>query len=171
MRTLRTSVLVFSALLSGACAGISIPTPSGAGTGSGTTSTTSASVATDIVKHTNEARGRNGLPPLSANSKLMEAARIHAQQMAKYQRDEHTINGAQYPTLVSRLQAVGYDYSNAAENIAWNQRDAQTAVNGWMNSTGHRANILNPNLTEIGAAMARSAKGEPYWIQVFGTPR
>jgi uncharacterized protein YkwD len=101
----------------------------------------------------------------------MDAARIQAQQMAKYQRADHTISAAQYPSLVSRLQAVGYLYSNAAENVAWNQRDAQSVVNGWMNSSGHRANILDPNLKEIGAAMARSAKGEPYWIQVFGTPR
>lgn len=167
MRTLRTSVLVFSVLMTGACAGLPVPVPTG-GTSTGTTTT--GSVATDIVKYTNDARTRNGLPPLSASSKLMQAASIHAKQMAQYQRDAHTISGAQYPTLASRLQAVGYDYSSAAENIAWNQRDAQSAVNGWMNSSGHRANILNPKLKEIGAAMARSAKGEPYWIQVFASP-
>lgn len=101
----------------------------------------------------------------------MQAAQLHAQQMAQYQRMDHTISGAQYPTLQSRLDAVGYPYRNAAENVAWNTQTAQSVVTGWMNSSGHRANILNPALTEIGAAMARSAKGEPYWIQVFGTPR
>jgi uncharacterized protein YkwD len=101
----------------------------------------------------------------------MEAARLHAEQMAAYQRLDHTISGARYPTMQSRLQAVGYEYANAAENVAWNQSNAQSAVTTWMNSSGHRANILDPNLTEMGAAMARSARGEPYWIQVFGRPR
>ena len=108
---------------------------------------------------------------LAAKQKLMDAAKIQAQQMAKYQLADHTISGATYPTLQSRLQAVGYSYSSAAENVAWNQRDAQSVVNGWMTSAAHRANILDPYLKEIGAAMVRSSKGEPYWIQVFGTPR
>lgn len=101
----------------------------------------------------------------------MEAARLHALQMAQHQRMDHTISGAQYPTLQSRLDAVGYQYRAAAENVAWNNPTAQGTVAGWMNSPGHRANILNGGLTEMGAAMARSTKGEPYWIQVFGTPR
>jgi uncharacterized protein YkwD len=183
MRTLRTSALCFCAFALGACAGLPISIPTGGtggtggsggtktGAGSGTTTTAPSSVANDIVRYTNDARVRNGLPPFGANANLMEAARVHAQQMAQFQRSDHTISGAQYPTLVSRLQAVGYSYSNAAENVAWNQRDAQSVVTGWMNSSGHRANILDPNLHEIGAAMARSSKGEPYWIQVFGTPR
>jgi len=169
MRIQLTSALSF-ALLAG-CAGLPVPIPapsggSGAGAGSG-----SSSVATDIVRYTNEARVRNGLPALSPNSRLMEAARLHAEQMASYQRLDHTISGARYPTMLSRIEAVGYNYANAAENIAWNQQSAQSAVTTWMNSSGHRANILNPELTEIGAAMVRSSKGEPYWIQVFGRPR
>jgi uncharacterized protein YkwD len=171
MRIQQTSVLLLAALISG-CAGVPISIPTGGtATGGGTTTPSSGSVANDIVRFTNDARSRNGLPSLAANAKLMEAARIQAQQMAQYQRAEHTISGAQYPTMVSRLTAVGYDYRNAAENVAWNQRDAATVLNTWMNSSGHRANILDPNLREIGAAMVRSSKGEPYWVQVFGTPR
>lgn len=101
----------------------------------------------------------------------MQAARIHAEQMAAYQRSDHTISAAQYPTMQSRFDAVGYSYRAAAENVAWNQPDPRSVVNTWMQSSGHRANILDRGLTEIGAAMARSARGEPYWIQVFGTPR
>jgi uncharacterized protein YkwD len=168
MRILRTSVLFFAT----ACANLPIPVPTGGtGTGTGRTTTGGSAVAADVVNYTNAARARNGLPALRSNSRLMEAARIHAEQMASYQRSEHTISGAQYPTMQSRLQAVGYDYRSAAENVAWNQQNAQSAVNSWMNSSGHRANILDPSLTEMGGAMARSAKGEPYWIQVFGTPR
>jgi uncharacterized protein YkwD len=128
-------------------------------------------VAAEVVRYTNEQRVRNGLPALVSSPRLMEAARLHAQQMAQFQRMDHTIIGAKYPTLNSRLQAVGYAYRNAAENVAWNNQTAQGVVAGWMKSSGHRANILDPVLTEIGAAMARSVKGEPYWIQVFGTPR
>ncbi|MEX2154569.1 MAG: CAP domain-containing protein [Gemmatimonadaceae bacterium] len=123
------------------------------------------------MRYTNIARTQNGRSPLATSSRLMEAARLHAEQMATYQRLDHTIPGARYPTMQSRLQAVGYEYANAAENVAWNQSNAQSAVTTWMNSSGHRANILDPNLTEMGAAMARSSRGEPYWIQVFGRPR
>ena len=168
MRTLLTSALSFS-MLAG-CAGLQIPTPAPSG-GSGTASGPSGSVASDIVRYTNDARARNGLPALAANSRLMEAARLHAEQMASYQRLDHTISGARYPTMLSRIEAVGYNYANVAENVAWNQQSAQSAVTTWMNSSGHRANILDPQLTEIGAAMARSPRGEPYWIQVFGRPR
>ena len=169
MRTLRVPALCF--LLS-ACSTLAIPTTTG-GSASTTPPPTSGSstVASDIVRYTNEQRARNGLPAFVVSSRLMEAARLHAQQMAAYQTMDHTISGAQYPTLQSRLQAVGYVYSSAAENVAWNSPSAQAVVTGWMNSTGHRANILDPGLTEIGTAMARSSKGEPYWIQVFGTPR
>jgi uncharacterized protein YkwD len=101
----------------------------------------------------------------------MEAARIHVEQMASAQRATHTISGARYPTMQDRINAVGYAYREIAENVAWNQPSAQEVVAGWMTSTGHRANILDPALTEMGAAMARSSRGEPYWIQVFGRPR
>lgn len=171
MRTPLTSALCLTLLLAG-CAGLPIPVPAPTGgSGSATGSGTASSIAADVVRFTNDARARNGLRALSANSKLMEAARLHAEQMAARQRLDHTISDARYPTMLSRLQAVGYDYANAAENIAWNQPNAQAAVTTWMNSSGHRANMLDPQLTEIGAAMARSSRGEPYWIQVFGRPR
>lgn len=101
----------------------------------------------------------------------MEAARIHAEQMASAQRAAHTISGARYPTMQDRINAVGYAYMEIAENVAWNQLSAQEVVAGWMTSSGHRGNILEPAFTEMGAAMARSSRGEPYWIQVFGRPR
>lgn len=160
-------VPAFSLALLFGCSTIVLP-PAG---GTSQPPTTSGSVAADIVRFTNEQRVRNGLPAFVTSTRLVDAARIHAQQMAQHQRMEHTISGATYPTLQSRLDAVGYQYRSAAENVAWNDQTAQSTVDGWMRSPGHRANILNSGLTEMGAAMARSAKGEPYWIQVFGTPR
>lgn len=168
---MRPSVSVFFFALSAACSTVPIRLPEPSGSTGGATSPGGASVAEEIVRYTNDARARNGLPALSANSRLMEAARIHAGQMAAALRLAHTISEAPYPTMQDRLAAVGYAYMQAAENVAWNQRDAQAAVARWMSSTGHRANILDPGLTEIGAAMARSSRGEPYWIQVFGRPR
>ncbi len=168
MRTLRVPALC-CALLS-ACSTLAIPT-SGGSSAPPPTSAPPSSVANDVVRYTNEQRVRNGLPAFVASARLMEAARLHAEQMAQYQRMDHTIGAAKYPTLQSRLDAVGYVYQSAAENVAWNSQTPQSVVTGWMNSPGHRANILNRGLTEIGTAMARSAKGEPYWIQVFGTPR
>jgi uncharacterized protein YkwD len=156
------------ALVVSACAGVAVPSTPPPG-GSGPTGSPAA-IAADVIRYTNDARVRNGVAAFRTSSRLMEAARIHAEQMAAHQQDDHTIAGARYPSMQSRFAAVGYEYSRAAENVAWNQRSAQQVVNTWMSSSGHRANILNPQLTEIGAWMARSSKGEPYWIQVFGTP-
>jgi len=158
-----------------ACAGMTLPTPGspggGGSTSSGGVTTASSSVAAAVIAATNQQRARNGLPALATSAKLMDAALLQAKQMAQYQKLSHEITGAPYPNLAARLQAVGYVYRDAAENIAWNQPDAEAVLASWMSSSGHRANILDPSLTQIGAAMARSSKGEPYWIQVFGTPR
>lgn len=170
MRAFHRGVLPFGVLLFHGCAGVSIPT-GGSGAGGGAATPASGSVAADVVGYTNQARSSNGLPPLAVSAKLMDAAAIQARQMAETQLVAHTISGAPYPTLQSRFEAVGYVYAAAAENLAWNQPDARSAVNSWMASSGHRANILDASLREIGAAMARSSKGEPYWVEVFATPR
>ena len=170
---LRALAFCVLACVTAACSAVPIEFPApGSGAGQDApASGVSGGVSYEVVSLTNQERERNGLPALRANSRLMEAALIHANQMAAAQRSEHVIAGARYPTLETRLQAVDYPFLNAAENIAWNQRSAQEVVATWMGSSGHRRNILDPQLTEMGAAMARSARGEPYWIQVFGRPR
>src|SRR5687768_9062758 len=120
MRTLRVPALCFAL---GACSTLAIPTTTTGGPAPSAPSPSapsSSSVAHDIVRYTNDQRVRNGLPAFVASPRLMQAAQLHAQQMAQHQRMEHTISGAQYPTLQSRLEAVGYVYRNAAENVAWN---------------------------------------------------
>lgn len=168
MRILLTPAFCFSLLA--ACNTGSIPIPP-VPTPTGGAGASSGDVAVDIVRYTNDARAREGLAPLNSSSRLMEAARLHANQMAEAGRMEHTISGARYPTMQSRLEAVGYAYWNAAENVAWNVRSSAAAVDGWMKSPPHRANILDARLTEMGAAVSRAANGETYWIQVFGQPR
>lgn len=173
MRALRVPALGALTAIAAACSAvpISFPPPT-TGTGSPPPGApTESGTSQAVVQYTNQARAERGLPALRVSERLMQAALIHANQMADAQQQAHTIAGARYPTLDHRLQAVGYQYLAAAENIAWNQRTAQEVVAGWMNSSGHRRNILDPNLTEMGAAVARSSRGEPYWIQVFGRPR
>jgi uncharacterized protein YkwD len=121
-----------------------------------------------VIDATNAERQAAGLGPLTADAKLLAAARGHAANMAKQDKLDHTLDGK---TFDDRAKAAGYRYSRLAENIAWNQPTPKEVVAGWMNSKGHKANILNTEFTQIGVAVAKNAKGEPYWVQVFGTPR
>ena len=123
-----------------------------------------------IVALTNAQRVQNGLAPLSVNIALTQAADIQSGNMARLETMSHILPGTATPDLASRAAAVGYQYSSMGENIAWNYADADAVVAGWMASPGHRANILNPNFTEIGVSVAYSAKGEPYYTQEFGRP-
>lgn len=123
-----------------------------------------------IIDLTNQQRRQNGLPDLAVNPKLMQAAQIQADQMTKLDRMQHDLPGAQYPDLASRARAVGYNFAWFGENIAYNYPDPEGVMQGWMLSSGHRANILNPDYTEMGAAVAFNAQGRPYFAQVFGRP-
>jgi uncharacterized protein YkwD len=121
-----------------------------------------------VIDASNAERKKVGLDPLAVDDKLMEAARGHAANMAKADKLDHTLDGQ---GVDARAKAAGYTFSRLGENIAWNQPKPKDAVAGWMDSTGHRENLLSQEYTQIGVAMAKNAKGEPYWVQVFGTPR
>lgn len=120
-----------------------------------------------LLEQTNQARQAEKLPPLVADPKLFAAARFHAQQMAKQNQLEHTLGDSD---LVKRVKDTGYRYRAIAENIAFNQQKPAEVVKDWLNSEGHRKNLLHPDYTEIGVAIAKNEKGERYWVQVFGTP-
>ena len=100
----------------------------------------------------------------------MRAALLQAEQVAKIGRLEHTINGARYPTLRDRVDAVDYEWQAIGENLAFGQRTAAQATGTWMKSAGHRANILNRRFTEIGTAYLIDRSGRPYYVQVFARP-
>lgn len=123
-----------------------------------------------IVQYTNQERGRVGLAPLAVNTRLTDAARHHARNMAAFENMSHTVSGADLPDPASRLRYYGYSYRLWGENIAWNYPTAQSVVSAWINSPGHRANMLNPEFTEIGVGVAYSSRGEPYYAQNFGKP-
>ena len=77
---------------------------------------------------------------------------------------------ARYPRLEDRLAAAEYRWQAAGENLAFGQQSAAAVVAGWMQSPGHRANILHATFTEMGVAYLTDTNGRPYYVQVFGRP-
>lgn len=119
-----------------------------------------------ILDLTNQARLKEGLKPLKMNPFLAKAAQAHSDNMAKQDKLEHVLDGK---TPSDRITAAGYDYSYNGENVAYSSDlDVKETFQGWMDSPPHKKNILGENFTEIGIALARSAKGEIYYTQVFG---
>ncbi len=130
----------------------------------------SASVAEALVQATNAQRTRAGLSPLRPDARLMQAAQIQADQMARAGRLDHVLPDAPRPTARERLASVGYRWTAYGENIASGAPDVAGTVKGWMSSPGHRRNILEPSYEEIGAGHAEDARGRPYYVEVFGRP-
>ena len=128
----------------------------------------------EVVRLTNIEREEAGLQPLKLNNQLVDAAQDHSNDMARDDFFSHT--GADGSSASDRVRASGYQYSTTGENIAAGQTTAAEVVRGWMNSPGHRANILNGNYTEIGVGYeylqndTGSVNYNHYWTQVFGTP-
>ena len=121
-----------------------------------------------VLDATNAERKKEKLEPLTADPKLTLSARAHAANMAAQNKLAHTLDDK---TFEDRVKAAGFEYRALGENIAWNQPTPKEVVAGWMESKGHKANILNADYTRIGVAVAKNEKGEPYWVQVFGTPK
>ena len=107
----------------------------------------------------NAERKRQGLPALEYSGQLGEMAKIQARNMARFHRMAHVLPESELPTLTDRARHVGYTFGRLAENVAHDYPDAQTVVQGWMTSKGHRANILNSDVIETGIAIARSSSG------------
>lgn len=116
----------------------------------------------------NAQRRRQGLRPLAYNPQLDRMAKIQAENMARYQKMAHVIPDASLPTLSDRAHYVGYTYGRLAENVALGYPTADAVVDGWMNSSGHRRNILDGEVVETGIGIARSSAGGLYYCQVFG---
>ncbi len=109
----------------------------------------------------------NNLPPFTASPALGAAARNHSIDMARNNFMSHT--GSDGASPWDRIQAAGYDFTTAAENIGAGYPTAGDMVNGWMNSPGHRANILS-NECDMGVGYAYSAQGtyRHYWTLDLG---
>ncbi len=125
-------------------------------------------VENEVVRLVNIERSKKGLQSLSANWQLSRCARYKSQDMIDKNYFAH--NSPTYGTPFDMMKAFGLSYSAAAENIAKGQRTAQEVVNAWMNSPGHRSNILSPSYMEIGVGLAKDSAGRHYWTQMFIKP-
>lgn len=116
-----------------------------------------------VVALVNVERAKENLSPLTVNKKVQAAAQVRAKECEQY--FSHTRpNGSSFATA---LREQGVTYKNAGENIAWGQHTPEEVVTAWMNSAGHRKNIMNPNFTTIGVGYYENAKGTDYWCQLF----
>jgi len=116
----------------------------------------------EVVKLTNAERTKAGLKALQTDDKLMAAAREKSQDMQSKNYFSHT--SPTFGSPFDRMKALGITYKSAGENIAQGQRTPQEVVQAWMDSPGHRANILNANYTHIGVGYVKSGN---YWTQQF----
>ena len=123
---------------------------------------TVSSYESEVIRLVNEIRQQNGLRPLAANWELSRVARYKSQDMRDNGYFSH--NSPTYGTPFQMLSAFGLSYRTAGENIAKGYASPQAVVNGWMNSSGHRANILNASYTQIGVGYV---SGGNYWTQLF----
>ena len=121
-----------------------------------------SSAASEVVRLTTSARSQNGYAALVEDGALSEAAAVRAREIARS--FSHTRpSGASFS---SALSESGVSYLRAGENIASGQKSAFEVVNAWMNSPGHRANILNSSYSRIGSASV-NIDGTLYWVQLF----
>lgn len=127
-----------------------------------------STIINEIQRLTNLERSKTGAAALSINSLLNQAAQAHAVNMAQTGQFSHVINNI---GPGERITATGYVWQTYGENIAYGYTSPESVMSGWMNSDGHRANILNSNFTELGVGYATNSTGRPYWVQVFAKPR
>jgi uncharacterized protein YkwD len=116
----------------------------------------------EVVRLSNAERSDAGCGALRPDTRLAQAAGAHSADMAL--RDYFSHTSPEGLTFVDRTRAAGYP-SPGGENIAWGQRTPAAVVQDWMNSPGHRRNILNCDFTTIGVGF--DSRGN-YWTQVFG---
>ena len=121
----------------------------------------------ECVNLHNNMRRRHGMSNLSISLKLEKAAIKHALWMAQNQSLSH--QGDHYSSVSKRVTLEGYRFTSIGENIALGYATADKAMQGWMGSTGHRNNILNPDYENIGIGVAQY-RGNLYWCVVFGKP-
>ena len=127
-----------------------------------TTDSSVLSYEKEVVRLVNEIRVQNGLRELTYNWELSRVARYKSQDMKDNRYFSHT--SPVYGTPFKMMKDFGITYRSAGENIARGQKSPQAVVNAWMNSSGHRANILNASFTEIGVGYVTDGN---YWTQMF----
>lgn len=134
-------------------------------TSTGSQSSALSQYEQQVVNLTNQERTKRGLQPLKVATDLSNMAGVKATDM----RDNHYFdhNSPKYGSPFDMMKQFGISYSYAGENIAAGQRTPQEVVNAWMNSPGHRANILNSHYTYIGVGYVQGGSYGSYWVQEF----
>ncbi|MET9293682.1 sigma-70 family RNA polymerase sigma factor [Streptomyces sp. NPDC003077] len=125
----------------------------------------SSGAAGQVIALLNTERAANGCGPLRNNAQLQTAAQRHADDMAARGFFDHTNPDGTGPG--ERITAAGYRWSTYGENIARGQQSPAEVMKSWMNSPGHRANILNCSFKEVGIGI-HNGSGGPWWVQNFG---
>ena len=111
----------------------------------------------------NEERAKAGLSPLTLYTRAASAAAVRSGEIQTS--FSHTRpDGSSFSTALTQ---AGVNYRSSGENIAYGQTTPEQVMNSWMNSSGHRANILNVDFTSIGVGYTQSSSGTPYWTQLF----
>lgn len=117
----------------------------------------------EILNLVNEERTKAGLSALTLDMNITAAANVRAKEIK--QSFSHTRpDGSSFSTA---LKEQGVSYRGSGENIAWGQKSPEQVMNGWMNSDGHRANILNKNFIRMGVGYYQDGNGVNYWVQLF----
>ena len=124
--------------------------------------TTITAFENEVIRLVNKIRQENGLKTLSANWELSRVARYKSQDMVDNGYFAH--NSPVYGMPFQMIKSFGISYRTAGENIAYGYKTPQAVVDGWMNSSGHRANILNRSYTQIGVGYVANGN---YWTQMF----
>lgn len=119
----------------------------------------------EVVRLVNIERTRANRPALVESNELSNVARMKSEDFINNNYFAH--NSSTYGTPFDMLRSFGISFTGAAENIASGQRTAEEAMNSWMNSTEHRANILNPTYNQIGVGVARDNNGKLFWTQML----
>ncbi|MFJ7975418.1 CAP domain-containing protein [Peribacillus sp. JNUCC 23] len=139
------------------------PPPASKPTNSGTPTSSSVSqFEKEVVELTNAERAKSGLKALTLDTELSKVARAKSQDMKDRNYFDHT--SPTYGSPFDMMKQFGINYSSAGENIAQGQTTPQQVVQAWMNSEGHRANILKASYTHIGVGYVQSGN---YWTQMF----
>ena len=121
-----------------------------------------------VFELVNKERTSRGLPALKYSNDVAYVARLKSQDMINKKYFSHT--SPTYGSPFEMMEQFGLRFSAAGENIAYGQKTAAEVMNAWMNSSGHRANILSSAYTTMGVGVAKAANGTLYWTQMFMNP-
>ncbi|MFT8888768.1 MAG: CAP domain-containing protein [Ethanoligenens sp.] len=122
----------------------------------------------EVVTLVNQQRAANDLGALTVNASLANMARVKSQDMITNNYFAH--QSPTYGSPFDMMKQFGISFTAAGENIAYGQPTAQSVMDAWMNSPGHRANILNSSYTQIGVGAVKNSNGTIYWTQEFIHP-